>query len=124
MGPQAASQHTPSVAQRLDSRRCSTLQIGAIPQRSLVAWTNLTASPVAVELGRAEKRGGLQDFVGPAQLPDFTLELADALPLARGHAWPAAIVHLVLAYPSPQVSLPMPSLPAMDSMAAHSVGYS
>ena len=44
-----------------------------------------TIGRLRVELPREESRGRLQDFVGPAQLFDFTFELFHLRPLVGGH---------------------------------------
>src|SRR5204862_7354438 len=55
-----------------------------------------------VELAREESRGGLEDLVGPAELPVLPLELGDAAVLLGGDPWAAPAVDLGLADPVAQ----------------------
>lgn len=62
------------------------------------ASTNMISS-LAVELGREESRGRLQDLIRPAQLPHFPLQQFEPLPLIGRQTALAALVDLNPTHP-------------------------
>jgi hypothetical protein len=70
----------------------SSWQIGSTPNRSL--WASMSAIISAVELRPEESRRGLEDLIGPPQLPDLPLQRLQPLALIAGQPWAEAIIGL------------------------------